>query len=201
MKKNGFTLIELLIVMTVMGILGFIFTDILTQSLRGQNKVKILNQVKQNGQVVLDRLVNEVHQAEKVICAGQYSGKDTLVTFKQGVYYRFRIYPPSGTTQNGYIALDYPLYATNPCLEDQSATERFILTDQDTHSGVSLDYDDTVVEFNSKIFAVDSEAGYSDAVTIRFRATAGVEAGSLYEASVEEGGVLFNTTAQVRTYK
>jgi len=130
-NKSGFTLIEILIVVSIMAVLGVIFTNVLTQTLRGQNKVRVLNQVKQNGQVVLDKLTQEIRQAEKVICVGdeRTDNSDTLVIFKQGVYTRFRFYPKIVTLtdkKNGYIAWDNPIDENLVCEVDQNLLPDFI---------------------------------------------------------------------------
>lgn len=212
--KKGFTLIEILVVISVMGILGLVFTGILIQALRAQNKVRILNQVKQNGQNVLDKLSNEFRQAEKVICVGRNLGNsintalgfyDTIVIFRQGTYSRFRFYPP--TPGNGYIKRnDFSLNditevtsESDLCTEtaDRGGSEN--LTDTDPISGISLTADKD--SSDKPIFKIDSQSGYNDIITMKFRAAQGVSAGRSFETAVKEGGILFITSVQVRGTK
>lgn len=206
MKKSGFTLIELLVVIALMGILSIIFSDTLTQILRGQSKVRIINQVKQNGQQVLDKLSNEIRSSEKVICVGHNIGNtistynDTLVVFKQGMYTQFRLYPPTDST-NGRIIRDDFISDQIPdgrleaeyCSINVSTGEISNLTDVSTASGVSVSYDG-----NNDIFSPSSLSGFDDNISIRFRISAGVNAPSTFENQVGSSGVLFNTTVQVR---
>lgn len=106
--NQGFTLIELIVVISITVLLGIIFISILTQSFRGQNKSKLINQVKQNGQTVMDELANNIRQAEKVICVGKKSGStvdDTIVLYNGKNFSRFRFNPPktSAPLKNGYF--------------------------------------------------------------------------------------------------
>jgi len=214
-RKNifGFTLIELVVAIGLMGILGLIFTDTLIQTLRGQNKVKVLNQVKQNGQMVLDRLSNELRQAEKIICVYDFNASVTqsIVVYKAGTYSKYQFYPP-----------EYPEGCVNGCIKkfeftiedipdaigiDNDPTDEQLLcseginpgdlysfTDTDPVTGVSLDYADSSTPF----FSRDQSVGYSDIVTVSFRAFQAVDTGKTYETSVKEDGVTFTTTVQLR---
>lgn len=203
---NGFTLVELLITVTIVAFLGYIFTDILTQTLRGQNKIKTINQIKQNGQIALDKMINDIRQSERVVCFGKFIGAidaDSLVLYKQGEYIRYRFYPPAPATDptaNGRLAVDYPA-ASQAAVPDICTTvlqtNETNITDIDTQSGVSLNYSG-LSGFTNTVFNVDSDPGYGDNIAIKFRGNPGVKAGSTYEVSVEDGGVLFETTAQIR---
>lgn len=215
---RGFTLIELLIVIGVMAVLGFIFTNTLVQTLRGQNKARIISQVKQNGQVILDKLSSEIRQSEKVVCVGDNSGTmgsdepstdsiaDTIVVFKQGTYTRFRFYPEMpevGPTRNGFIVQniftgsDIPngttdeLLCTNPA--GLSLGQTNYLTDTDVKNGASVSYDNVEPFFNWI-----RQAGYNDIVTIKFRIFQAVNSGGVYESAVGSDGILFTTSVQVR---
>ncbi|MDO8498448.1 MAG: prepilin-type N-terminal cleavage/methylation domain-containing protein [bacterium] len=225
MKKKlcqfeGFTLIEVMIVTVVVVILGLITTDVLTQSLRGQSKVKVINQVKQNGQVILEKLSSEIRQAEKVVCTDHNTTApndyDTLVIFGQNAlvgtpsaqitgngYTRFRFYNATPGS-NGYIASD------TFSLEDaQNITSVFgnlcvssapqpsgknYLSDLSSTGGVSLSREDNI----TPVFDWDYQAGYGDLVTVTFQASEGKRAGGTYESQVESGGVPFATTVKVR---
>lgn len=199
--KYGFTLIELIVVIAIMGVLTLIITDTLIQTLRGENKVKILNQVKQNGQVVLDTMLNEIRRAKTVICIGDYDNDnidDTIVIFGNEVYTRFRYvkpFPTDNPTANGYIRRDDFTDQTSVMCssEDIGSLQSFILSSTDPLNGVSIKQDGL-----SPIFSENARSGYSSIITIRFRVAEGVRAGRTYETAVEEGGVLFTTTVQVR---
>ena len=214
-RNNGFTLIELIVVIGTTAILGLIFTNTLTQTFRGQSKSTAINKVKQNGQSVLDTLSNSIRQAEKVVCVGTNSDNaqnpnDTIVLYKQGIYSRFRFYPPPARpagcpTDNGCIKRndftqdDVVNITTDLCTDntDHGINSVYILTDTDPVNGVSLKYDDSG-GVKKPIFIKDSRAGFNDQVTIHFLADVGVNAGQTYEAEVGNGGILFDTTAQAR---
>lgn len=207
-KRNfGFTLVELIVAIGVMAILGVIFTNTLTQTLRGQNKVKVLNQVKQNGQVILDRISSDIQQAEKVVCVGAENGgstNDTLVVVKGGIYSRYRFYPPTSGT-NGYIdrndftnediVADNPDLCTDPGY--RGLNNVFTLTDRDSLNGVSLNFGLDSLG-NSPIFSVSNQDGYNQTVMIVFRVFQGVKTGQSFESVVGQDGILFATAVQAR---
>lgn len=192
-----------------MGILGLIFTDTIINTLRGESKVRIINQVKQNGQVVLDKLSNEIRQADRVVCIGKTASGtidgDTIVISKGGYYYRYRLQGPltGSNSRNGYISVESFVVTTydsditrdsgtdedNYCT-DSSSYKAISLTDQDLRTGVSLNFDGS-----DAAFSFGYNTNYKDTVIIRFKASESVRAGENYENQVE---VLFTTTIQVR---
>lgn len=201
---TGFTLIELIIVISITTIIGLVLTDVLIQTLRAQNKIKILSQVKQNGQLVMERLTNLIRQGEKVLCLGDgYPDQDTMVVFRQGTYYRFRFESPK-SGQNGKIeydtfsADDFPEITSARC-EDSTliAANKFNVTDIDPVDGVSVNFA-AEPNFTTRVFMKDNLAGYNDAVAIKFRAFSGVSSGGTYEVTLREGGVPFSTTVGLR---
>lgn len=212
----GFTLIELLVVIAIMGILGLILTNTITQTLRGQNKTKVIGAVKQNGQVVLDRISNEIRQAEKVFCVNGdvQANWDTIILFKKGTYTKIRFYSPSSST-NGKITIYSqtidPSMGAAPSCSDPTSPDEQNLSDVDTRNGVSLDFDPLTLpgrtpgEWNSgppetgdRVFIRSQQAGYADTITIKFRGMPAINSGKTYENMVTEGGVLFTTSVQVR---
>ncbi len=210
-KNNGFTIVELLVVVVIMVIMGVIFTDILVESLRGRNKVNAINQVKQNGQVVLDKLSNEIRSAEKVVCVDKFNDpsgngtpKDTIVIYNNGTYSQFRLFPPRPTS-NGYIqkGIISPDVATNDVNTNNpnllcTQTEisgidlKQSLTDIDPKNGVSVD----IPPSPQNVF---EKSG--DSVIIKFNESAGINAGYAYDVTVKEGGIPFMTSVQVRGIK
>lgn len=222
MKKNtGFTLIELIVVVGVIVLLGLIFTDILVQTLRGQNKVRILNQVKQNGQVILERLSNSIRQGGEIICLGDLESDsdttdDTITLYKpsgysptQGTYTRFRLIRPVTNTTNGYLTEEIftdkekdsqGLTNSELCTKSLALGQKSYLTDLDSVKGVSVEHDSTDGSTLSPAFKKIAKDGYNDAVTVAFRMFAGAKVGSgAYEVNVKEGGVsIFTTTVQLR---
>ncbi|KKR81243.1 MAG: hypothetical protein UU73_C0003G0193 [Candidatus Daviesbacteria bacterium GW2011_GWA1_41_61] len=221
MKKPGFTLIELIIVVSIIVLLGLIFTDILVQTLRGQNKVRILNQVKQNGQVVMEKLSTSIRQGGEVKCVGDLEDDsdtidDTITMFKpsgyspnQGTYIRFRLIRPVANTTNGYLTEEYftdkeqssqGFTDSQLCIKRVDLGFKSYLTDLDTIKGVSVDHYSTDEASFSPLFKKIEKKGYNDAITVTFRLFPGVKVGAgAYEADVKEGGIpVFTTTVQLR---
>lgn len=212
-NKRGFTIIELLVVVSIMVILGIIFTNILIDALRGRNKVKAINQVKQNGQVVLDKLSNEIRDADGIVCVDKFQAagstpKDTLVITKGGIYTQYRFIPASPPTSNGKIQklnftrdnLASPVADSFLCVNQSEATlnpgfNNFLqsLTDTDSKNGVSINYTPKASGGNENIF---DQAGNS--IIIKFNASAGVAAGYAYDVTVADDGIPFSTSVQVR---
>ena len=64
--EKGFTLIELLVVTAVMGGLAIVSATVISNVLRSQNKTNIVNEVRQNGDMVIDKFERDVKQASGV---------------------------------------------------------------------------------------------------------------------------------------
>jgi prepilin-type N-terminal cleavage/methylation domain-containing protein len=210
MKKNilnqkGFTLIELVVVSTIIVGLGLIFTEVLVQALRGENKVKIIASVRQNGQTVLDQITNDIRSSEKVFCINDDNANtDTMVLFKEGKYIRYRFTRPLPTvnpTANGFIAIDswdYLIDSYAACNNPQASPIK--LTSDDPINGISFNFSNQY-NFTERIFYKNNAPGFSDTVTIQMRGYAGVRSGRTYETTVAENGVLFVTTVSIRANK
>lgn len=217
MKKfpSGFTLIELIIVVTITTLLGVLLSSVLLQTFKGENKVAVISKVKQNGQLVMDNLANQIRTSDKIVCVGGGDpNSDTLVIYKQGVYTRYRFFKPQVASKlNGYIASDtytaddFPNLSPTPtpdpsdpsgnlnigCSSSLFTSRTVSLTDKDPINGISIDSD------TNKIFSRDYKPGYTDTITIKFKAYAGVSSGSSYDVTVSEGGILLTTTAEARS--
>ena len=201
-KQSGFTLIEILVVILILGILGFIFSDILTQVLRGQNKVGTVAKIKETGQLVLDTLSGEIRNGEEVICvdkSGSSIYKDTLVVFKRGIYSQFRLSTPADEngriTRDDFSADDVPdgvISDSQLCTSTVPFGSVGTLTNTDPMSG-SL-----VPDGISDVFSQNTKPGFSDTITVKFRILPGVQGGNTPEADMGADGVLFTTTAQVK---
>lgn len=205
MKKkqnlNGFTLIEILVVIALLGVLGLILTNILTQVLRGQNKINTVNLVKQNGQVILDKLSSEIRSAENIICIGTAlpNPGNRIVFYRKGNYTRIR-FNNAGTVNGSFTREDFikddSIVIEQLCTEDINRGQNS-LTDTDKDKGVSIDYDKPN-GISKPIFEKQSQAGSSDLILIRFRAKTGVGINKSAENTVAEDGVLFTTAVSVR---
>lgn len=199
MKQKGFTLVELIVVMTITAILGVIFTNILTQTLRGQNKVQVLNRVKQNSQTALDRIASDIRQAEEIVCPLDNIGpNEAIVVNKDGNFTRYRLIPPvtGSPSVGGYIAWDNPATNTGTlCVDSIVDANKRYLTDTDPVNGISVDKD------GINVFDVNKSDGYNDIVTINFKAIAATGSGSTYESMVKDGGISFSTSVELKGRK
>lgn len=65
-EKRGFTLIELLVSTAVIGVLAVVSATIFNSILRSQNKTAIINEVRQNGNLVIDKFERDVKQAQSI---------------------------------------------------------------------------------------------------------------------------------------
>jgi len=66
--KKGFTLIELLVVTAIIGVLAIISATVFNSILRSQNKTTIVNEIRQNGNLVIDKFERDIRGASKVTC-------------------------------------------------------------------------------------------------------------------------------------
>ncbi len=204
LRLHGFSVVELIIVIAMAGVLGIVFTTIMIQSMRGQNKVNAIDQVKQNGQLVMNELSNEIRMADQVVCTTT-TGPQTLVVLENGLYYRYTLVSPSGGA-NGYIKKEISPTVdsgTNPPLsagttKDQvcatvfsSAATSLTLSDTNTQTGVSIN----APAAPDTVFTENTAGGY-DTVTIKFVISPAVSVSSLEENRVSPE--TFTTTVELQ---
>ena len=65
-KTKGFTLIELLVTTAVMGLLAVVSANIISSVLKSQNKTAMVNEVRQNGDLVIAKFERDVRQAQGI---------------------------------------------------------------------------------------------------------------------------------------
>ncbi len=197
---SGFTLVEILVVISILAIVGVIFTEIFFRSLRGSNQAQIINKIKQEGQNALSSIDRDIRSADNILCPNVSSGQmlgvsDILVTEKDGKYTRYLL-KPSTTQANSAIQQDYPQesdfaskeeFKTRICLGEQT-TNAVFLTDNNLKTGVSIK--------GEGIFTREIKAGQKDFVTVSFQVTPGNE--SPQTASENLDPVLFQTTIGLR---
>lgn len=188
MKTDGFTLVEVVVMIAVFGILGLIITDTLTTVLKGQSKVGTISEVKQHGQVVLDKLEKTIREADRIACANDADpNKDALVIVDNGIYTRYKYVAPVASSSNGYIAVDNKTLCDEPL--DLNVVK---LNNDDPVKGISIQF----FEGADKLFVRNFSAGFKDVITIQFRANSGVL--SQNTESQILGGVKFETTVELR---
>lgn len=65
-NTKGFTLVELLVVTAIIGILSVVSATTISNILRSQNKTTIVNEIRQNGNLLIDKFERDVRQASGV---------------------------------------------------------------------------------------------------------------------------------------
>ncbi len=204
--NRGFTLIELVVVLGIMAVLGTIMTNFLVQTVRGENKSNLVNQLKQNGQVVLDTLSSQIRNSEEVVCTGSiqegsitYHPTDNIVLYSKGIYTQIVLSEPTAST-NGYV---YETTFIGP-VDSSACTVSHIgisingqinLSNSDPVNGISLDFTSSNGS-GEDAFSYNAN-GSTEVVNIQFSGFAGVNSGSSYDLLVP-GGVPFQTAVEIR---
>lgn len=78
MKNKGFTLIELLVVVAILGVLAVTSSQIVVSVLRSQNKSAVENEVKQNGDLLINKFERDVRNAQSITPNGTTATTITL---------------------------------------------------------------------------------------------------------------------------
>ena len=68
--EGGFSLIEMLVVGAIIGILAVVSATIISSIIRSQNRTAATNNVRQNGNLVIDRFDRDMKQAKEVSGSG-----------------------------------------------------------------------------------------------------------------------------------
>jgi prepilin-type N-terminal cleavage/methylation domain-containing protein len=81
--SKGFTLVELLVTTVIIGILAAVSATVISSVLKSQNKTVVINEVRQNGDLLIDRLERDVKAASDIPSHTDYSvelivGSDTI---------------------------------------------------------------------------------------------------------------------------
>jgi type II secretory pathway pseudopilin PulG len=185
-RSFGFTIVEILVVISILSIMGIIFVEIFSRSLKGANQAQLLGVIKQNGQSALETMDKNIRLASGVVCivsSGAQEGKDTIVVRKEGgtfIRYKFN---PSTPGKNGFISED----ETDDCYTPLLTSNLRYLTNTDPKNGVSLIFG----SFNQ-----NTKAGFSDIITISFTLGPGADIPTTLTNNVEAQN--FNTTIQLR---
>ncbi len=218
-SQKGFSIVEALVVAAIVGIMGVILTDLLSRTINGGNKTELLNNVKQNGQVTLNNMIDTMRQSTKVVCAGTImasSANVITIIEKDGRYGRFHFYPPTAGT-NGYIqheflvdynnnssppdptidptlfcsTLSWVNYGGGPTgyIEDPLSAPT-TLTDTDPSTGISV---------SDCVFTWAPAPGAQDVVKVDMHIKAGVSAPTDYTSQVgDANGLEFTTSVQLQ---
>lgn len=198
-KNNGFTLIEALVTISIIGVVGFILSDILIKSFQSNDKTKAIGTIKQNGLNAMEYFTKEIRTADAIVCAvtnpPDPNNPKFIVLDKSGTYIRFNFYEQNSTSVNGKITLNYPSpNPTNPaneCLNDAPPlNSEQTLTNTDLVSGVSLTIANitgsfTVSDIDPNIMVGSYNlTGYKDWIGIEFTLNKAVNAPQGFEKSI-----------------
>ncbi len=184
-QQAGFTIVEVLVVALILGVIGYMMSDIVIRSLQGSQKTAIIGTAKQNGQVALDSIAQVIRNSDMVVCIGSIvpaatgsTPGDTIVFYSQdGKYIRFR-YLNKKLIQD-LPAVNFLINSDATQLQvcdttkvaEQSPT---ILTDTESTNGVDIckvDSDPVCIgttKAGNNIFSVTKSPGSRDTVTIQF---------------------------------
>lgn len=192
----GFTLIEAIIAIGIIGIIGFILSDLLSRTFKGSDKTKLISKIVQNGQVALNHLDQAIRNSDAVICTGTIPpSAPSIVVYTKGQYTRFVIYAP--TSANGYISRDTLTVISEPVDKDdfcnnQSTGDFTSVPTSLTDSGVSV----VGGSFTTKASQQAQDANRSDAVAIEFKIGPSVSSGQGFQDKLDP--VDFKTTVKLR---
>lgn len=191
-KCPGFTLVELLVVIGVLGMVTGTALLFLTSILKGSNQARIVAEVKQNGQIVLDSIDRQIRSAQEIRSIGPPAGSGSaieLVLNGGNVYFACFNPVSSSPVQNGWIGI-----------ANSSGGPYNSLTNKDTVSGISIICDWDLVSPGVDTFAVFGNATdpYPQIVKVNFKVKQPVNASSRVDFEVSEQ--LFSTTISLRKY-
>lgn len=207
LNLKGFSLIEVVVAISVMGILGIILASIMSRSFRAGDKTKLLSQVKQNGQLALNIMDDEIKSSEAVVCLGKtFAGNPNFDVMtlqkKDGSLARFR-FVQNTQSQNSSIKQDFPTLSqlsssvsitpinTNDLCDLVKVTPMndSYLTNANQTLGVS------VADLN---FILNSNVGSKDSVTLSFDLKTAARAPGDFANQLGLGRESFQTTVQLR---
>lgn len=196
MKRNGFTLIEILVVLGVMTIVGALLVETFIRSLFGGNKAEVINQIKQNGQTILETMDKTIRSSDNVICPpvippSTQASSAVLAMVREGVYTRYRFV-------NDQLLEDHPVLGTDikqsQFLLDICTNVGYVGATASNITNTNLV---TILNPTSgQIFTRGKSAGFKDVVTINFLIKAGTSIPRNVADQIDP--VPFTTTIQLR---
>ena len=87
-SRTGFTLIELLVVTAIIGVLAVVSATIFSSILKSQNKTTIINEARQNGNILIDKFERDVRQANNIPDNSTDTKKVTIVLDEGNVVWK-----------------------------------------------------------------------------------------------------------------
>jgi len=176
--KDGFTLIEMLVVVTVLGVIVVLVTEILFTIVRSANKSRLTTDAKQNGEYALAVMSKMIRNAKTVTCDSS-SGTASEITI---------LNPDFNSTTFEFVT--DPL-VDNVRVASSSAGVREYLTS----SKVTIPAGTASFECIPSILPSNHVDGYPDTIIINFQLTT---VGNYREE--EKINLTFKTTVITRNY-
>ncbi len=191
----GFTLIEAIIAIGLIGMIGFILSDLLSRTFKGSDKTKLISKIVQNGQVSLNHLEQAIRNADEVTCKGAIPPSyPSMVIFTKGQYTRFVFYTPAGS--NGYISRDTLNVISDPLVKNDFCNNQSTGDFTSTPINLTDSFGGSGVSVTGGSFTEIASQGKTDAVTIRFLVGPSVSSGQGYQDKLDP--VDFKTTVKLR---
>lgn len=144
LNQKGFSLLEILVVVSVIGIIAGITSDIFIQIIKSSNKANIITEIKQNGDAVLNQLERIIRNAEEITAIGKKNYSGAWVWTDAAAFSASEectatsddicaIIVKNASTTGGYTKIQINREQDREC---NSAP--FTTSDQDTSTGVTL---------------------------------------------------------------
>jgi prepilin-type N-terminal cleavage/methylation domain-containing protein len=192
-ESRGFTLAEIMVVIAVVAIMGTVLTEIFIRTFRASGKAQILATMKKNGEVILQKMNNDIRTAENItLCdLNQDANNDAIILEnRDGTYKRYHFIKESISPKiNGQVESDTPdltnVLKANYCITPILSPA--ILSDGSSANGISIDVPDSGNFF--------SESFDNREVTIAFKVKPSVAAPS-YGGQIDPES--FQTTIDLR---
>lgn len=214
-SNQGFTLIEALITVAIVGVIGFVLVEIMSQGFKTTNKTQVIGLIKQNGQTVLNLLDQDIRNADAIVCSypvppppaefpmpspTPLNGAPTLVIKRSGQYIRYQIVPATKTA-NGYISRSKLLDVPASVIDQDSANVCGVTNKTATNPPTAYILDESIitdkntatgVSVNSGSFTWDGNS--KGVVGVSFNLVSGINSST--DSQIQS--VPFKTTIQVR---
>lgn len=213
-RSKGFTIVEVLVVVSILGVIGYMVSDIIARSLQGSQRTLVIGTAKQNGQVALDSITQAIRNSDLVVCIGNLipnpigsTTGDILALYSQdGRYVRLRYDAtrqaivqdlPQVTFLVNNLNLPARVCDTDP-VNGVAVNNETILTDIGPTNGVLIQKVVDPIAGTLPFFEVKRRPGSNDSVTVQFEVRPRSGGGNLANQLGGTGGVQFYETVQLR---